>query len=170
MSMKSSIIINLVSVISTSRSITASDLIKQNGSAGAQSDVHQVVFALSAARLPVTAWKPDLMLATEQREPHNSHCRKYRRVSRCNIVSGDLHVWHVTYSSATDYNCSVKTPNLVVLFDRWGTRREETQEARCEEPREARREETWAARREKPRVARHEETREVWRGEPRQAL
>lgn len=45
-----------------------------------------------AARLPVTAWKPDLILATEQREPHVSHCKKNKRVSFCNIVSGERHV------------------------------------------------------------------------------
>ena len=52
-----------------------------------------------AALLPVTAWKPDLILATEHLEPHVSHCRKNKRSSFCNNVSGDLHVWHVTYSS-----------------------------------------------------------------------
>ena len=41
----------------------------------------QAVLARMAARLPVTAWKPDLMLATEQRDPHVSHCKKYKRVS-----------------------------------------------------------------------------------------
>jgi hypothetical protein len=43
-------------------------------------------------------WKPDLMLATEQRDPHVSHCKKKRRVSFCRMVSGERHVWHVTYS------------------------------------------------------------------------
>lgn len=52
-----------------------------------------------AALFPVTAWKPDLMLATEQREPQVSHCRKKRRVSFCSIVSGERQVWQVTYSS-----------------------------------------------------------------------
>ena len=51
-----------------------------------------------AARLLVTAWKPDLILATEHLEPHVSHCRKKRRVSFCKIVSGERHVWQVTYS------------------------------------------------------------------------
>ena len=37
-------------------------------------------------------WKPDLMEATVQREPHDSHCRKNRRVSFCRIVSGERHV------------------------------------------------------------------------------
>jgi hypothetical protein len=54
----------------------------------------------NAARRPVKAWKPDLMLATEHLEPQVSHCKKYNLVSFCKIVSGDLHVWHVTYSSA----------------------------------------------------------------------
>ncbi len=53
-----------------------------------------------AARRPVKAWKPDLILATEHLEPQVSHCKKYNLVSFCKIVSGDLHVWHVTYSSA----------------------------------------------------------------------
>lgn len=51
-----------------------------------------------AARLLVTAWKPDLMLATEHLEPHDSHCRKKSRVSFCRIVSGERQVWQVTYS------------------------------------------------------------------------
>lgn len=69
-----------------------------------------------AARFPVTAWnakkkwdsskpeavkqtwKPDLMLATEHLEPQVSHCRKKSLVSFRRIVSGDRHVWHVTYS------------------------------------------------------------------------
>lgn len=51
-----------------------------------------------AALFPVTAWKPDLMLATEQRDPHVSHCKKKRRVSFCRMVSGERHVWHVIYS------------------------------------------------------------------------
>ena len=51
-----------------------------------------------AARRPVRAWKPDLILATEHLDPHVSHCRKNNLVSFCKIVSGDLHVWHVTYS------------------------------------------------------------------------
>lgn len=38
------------------------------------------------------------MLATEHREPHVSHCKKKRRVSFCRMVSGERHVWHVTYS------------------------------------------------------------------------
>lgn len=61
-----------------------------------------------AARFPVTAWKPDFMEATEQREPHVSHCRKKSRVSFCRMVSGDLHVWHVTYSSAKCNNIDVR--------------------------------------------------------------
>lgn len=59
-----------------------------------------MALARSCALLPVTAWKPVLMLATEQREWHVSHCRKYRRVSFCRMVSGERQVWHVTYSSA----------------------------------------------------------------------
>jgi len=51
-----------------------------------------------AALFPVTAWKPDLMLATEQRDPHVSHCRKNNLVSFWRMVSGDLQVWQVTYS------------------------------------------------------------------------
>lgn len=48
----------------------------------------------------MTAWKPVLMLATEQREWQVSHCRKYNLVSFCRMVSGERHVWQVTYSSA----------------------------------------------------------------------
>lgn len=56
------------------------------------------VFARIAARLLVTAWKPDLILATEHRDPQDSHCRKKRRVSFCKMVSGERQVWQVTYS------------------------------------------------------------------------
>lgn len=52
----------------------------------------QLALARSCALLPVTAWKPVLMLATEQREWHVSHCRKYRRVSFCRMVSGERQV------------------------------------------------------------------------------
>lgn len=38
------------------------------------------------------------MLATEHLEPQVSHCRKKSRVSFWRIVSGERHVWHVTYS------------------------------------------------------------------------
>ena len=44
-------------------------------------------------------WKPDFMLATEHRDPQVSHWRKNNRVSFCSRVSGDRHVWQVTYSS-----------------------------------------------------------------------
>lgn len=53
--------------------------------------------------MPVTAWKPVLMLATEQREWQVSHCRKYNLVSFCRMVSGERHVWQVTYSSAGEH-------------------------------------------------------------------
>lgn len=52
----------------------------------------QLALARSCALLPVTAWKPVLMLATEQREWHVSHCRKQRRVSFCRMVSGERQV------------------------------------------------------------------------------
>lgn len=35
--------------------------------------IFYAIFARIAALLPVTAWKPDFILATEQREPHVSH-------------------------------------------------------------------------------------------------
>jgi len=38
------------------------------------------------------------MLATEHLEPQVSHCKKKSRVSFWRIVSGERHVWHVTYS------------------------------------------------------------------------
>lgn len=44
------------------------------------------------------AWNPDFMLATEHLEPQVSHCKKKSRVSFWRIVSGERHVWHVTYS------------------------------------------------------------------------
>lgn len=50
------------------------------------------IFARIAARLLVTAWNPDLILATEQRDPHDSHCKKNSRVSFCRIVSGERQV------------------------------------------------------------------------------
>lgn len=37
-------------------------------------------------------WKPDLILATEHRDPQVSHCKKNRRVSFCKMVSGERHV------------------------------------------------------------------------------
>lgn len=43
-------------------------------------------------------WNPDFMLATEHLEPQVSHCKKKSRVSFWRIVSGERHVWHVTYS------------------------------------------------------------------------
>jgi hypothetical protein len=46
--------------------------------------------ALMAARLPVTAWKPVLMVWTEHLEWQVMHCRKNRRVSLFRMVSGDL--------------------------------------------------------------------------------
>lgn len=52
----------------------------------------QLALARSCALLPVTAWNPVLMLATEQREWHVSHCRKQRRVSFCRMVSGERQV------------------------------------------------------------------------------
>lgn len=45
-----------------------------------------------AARLLVTAWKPDLILATEHLEPQDSHCKKNRRVSFWRMVSGERQV------------------------------------------------------------------------------
>jgi len=44
------------------------------------------------------AWKPVLMVCTEQEEWQVMHWRKKRRVSLLRMVSGDLQVWHVTYS------------------------------------------------------------------------
>lgn len=46
-----------------------------------QNEPIYAVLARMAARFPVTAWKPDLIEATEHLEPHVSHCRKKRRVS-----------------------------------------------------------------------------------------
>lgn len=59
---------------------------------------------LSWARFPVIAWKPDLILATEHRDPQVSHCKKNNLVSFCRIVSGDRQVWQVTYSSVDNTN------------------------------------------------------------------
>lgn len=46
------------------------------------------------------AWKPDLIGATDRDDPHISHLIKYRRVrlSLVRVVSGFLHMLHVTYS------------------------------------------------------------------------
>ena len=52
-----------------------------------------------AARRPTWAWKPDLMLATEHVAPQFSHFKKNKRSSLTMLVSGERHVWHVTYSS-----------------------------------------------------------------------
>lgn len=64
-----------------------------------EKDYNQAVLARMAALLPVRAWNPDLMLVTEQREPQVSHCKKKILVSFWRSVSGDRHVWQVTYSS-----------------------------------------------------------------------
>ncbi len=40
----------------------------------------------------VTAWNPDFTLCTEHLLPHVSHCKKNRRFSLCNMVSGDRQV------------------------------------------------------------------------------
>lgn len=66
----------------------------------------------------MTAWKPDLMLATEHRDPHVSHCKKKSLVSFCNNVSGDLQVWQVTYSSAKEQMLSEanKVCELLVML------------------------------------------------------
>lgn len=39
------------------------------------------------------------MALTDRFEPHDSQVMKYRRFSFVRIVSGDLHVLHVTYST-----------------------------------------------------------------------
>lgn len=43
--------------------------------------------------------KPVLMAWTERVEPHDEHVMKKRRLSLVMVVSGDLHVLHVTYST-----------------------------------------------------------------------
>ena len=55
-------------------------------------------FALMTERLPVTAWKPVLIVWTEHLEWHVIHCKKNNRVSLFRMVSGDRQVWQVTYS------------------------------------------------------------------------
>lgn len=57
-----------------------------------EGDYNHAVFARMAARFPVTAWNPDLMLVTEHLDPHDSHWRKKILVSFCRRVSGDLQV------------------------------------------------------------------------------
>lgn len=54
---------------------------------------------LSWALFCVMAWKPDLMLATDRLDPQVSHWMKNSLVSFWRMVSGERHVWHVTYSS-----------------------------------------------------------------------
>merc|ERR1712061_890077 len=51
-----------------------------------------------ALRLPVTAWKPVLMVCTEHLEWHDMHWRNQTLVSLLRMVSGERHVWHVTNS------------------------------------------------------------------------
>lgn len=50
--------------------------------------------------LPTCAWKPVLIVATERLDPQDSHDMKKIRFSLLRRVSGDLHVLHVTYSTA----------------------------------------------------------------------
>ncbi len=54
--------------------------------------------ALIADRLPVTAWKPVLIVCTEHLEWQVMHCKKKSLVSLFKMVSGDRQVWQVTYS------------------------------------------------------------------------
>jgi len=53
---------------------------------------------LMAERFPVTAWKPVLIVCTEQELWQVMHWRKNNLVSLFRMVSGDLQVWQVTYS------------------------------------------------------------------------
>ena len=62
-------------------------------------DVIYVALARMAALFPTWAWKPDLILATEHLDPQTSHCKKNNLSSLTIVVSGEWHVWHVTYSS-----------------------------------------------------------------------
>ena len=50
-------------------------------------------------RRPTWAWKPDLIAATERREPQDSQLMKKIRFSFVSSVSGLLHVLQVTYST-----------------------------------------------------------------------
>lgn len=52
------------------------------------------------------------MLATEHLDPHDSHCKKNRRVSFCRSVSGERQVWHVTYSLIYLHFEAMKNTNL----------------------------------------------------------
>ena len=52
--------------------------------------------------LPTCAWKPVLIVATERLDPQDSHDMKKIRFSLLSRVSGDLHVLHVTYSTAAE--------------------------------------------------------------------
>lgn len=71
---------------------------------------------LSCARL-VTAWKPDLILCTEQRDPQVSHWRKKSLVSFCKMVSGDRQVWQVTYSSVANAKTIVLEALLSLVLE-----------------------------------------------------
>lgn len=52
-----------------------------------------------ADRLPVKAWKPVLIADTVLVDPQDSHCKKNKRFSFVRIVSADLQVLQVTYST-----------------------------------------------------------------------
>jgi hypothetical protein len=59
--------------------------------------VQPVLFLLL---LPTWAWKPLLIAFTDRLEPQDSQAMKKIRFSFVRSVSGDLHVLHVTYSTA----------------------------------------------------------------------
>ncbi len=67
----------------------------------------QPVLFLILLLFPTCAWKPVLIVLTDRREPHDSHDMKNIRFSFERIVSGDLHVLHVTYSTAAKQQQSV---------------------------------------------------------------
>ena len=70
---------------------------------------YAAAFARIRERLPTTAAKPAEMLATDCLAPHVSQVMKVTRFSLARIVSGDLHVWHVTYSPKCGATCATET-------------------------------------------------------------
>lgn len=69
------------------------------------------IYLPSAARIlerrPTTAWKPAETFCTDFLAPQVSHVSMNIRFSLLRIVSGDLHVWHVTYSPAKSKRTTV---------------------------------------------------------------
>ena len=70
------------------------------------------------ARLSSLVWalKPVLIAETDRVEPQDSHWTKYKRLSLLKIVSGDLQVLHVTYSTIYIPNIKEISKNILGIY------------------------------------------------------